>query len=73
MFFLNSSIFSEVAFCQNQDVQDVFFKFIYIFRSCFLSESGCAGFEDVQDGFLIFLYIFRNCTNSNTPEYRTQI
>ncbi|OBQ17253.1 MAG: hypothetical protein AN486_15810 [Anabaena sp. AL93] len=57
----------------NQDVQDVFLIFIYIFRSCILSESGCPGFEDVQDVFFTLIYIFRNCANSNIPEYQTQI
>ena len=50
----------------NQDVQDVFLIFIYIFRSCILSESGCPGFEDVQDDFLIFIYIFINCILSES-------
>ena len=57
----------------NQDVQDVFLIFIYIFRSCILSESGCPGFEDVQDVFFTLIYIFRNCANSNIPQYQTQI
>jgi hypothetical protein len=59
--------------CLNQDVQDVFLIFIYIFRSCILSESGCPGFEDVQDVFFTLIYIFRNCVNSNIPEYQNQI
>ena len=54
--------------CHNQDVQDVFLIFIYIFRNCILSESGCAGFEDLQDVLLILIliYIFRKCILSES-------